>query len=291
MDTLTPLCSSGVRPTHLLGFRPPLRPRRSSHRQAAAAGRRRRATEAQGASWDTLAAYAADQRGEVAAGRGPRRPQEIEERYQRYFQWSASRGVAGAEYLVLSAQWRSVHNGPWVALEPNIVPYDVESGIEHWTIWYHPRTTAGTADLDVQVGAVVELFSDAAGSGRSTLQRGRIWALVGSGEDTTYEVAADGTGERYKVKRTELRPCGYDAVLQHIRVFLPALGEEEVVIFQNVPERRSVPEVAHAHVFIRPSRPGNYEELQRLRREWQLRSPWAEHERLTGRAAEVGFGP
>merc|ERR1719181_2634323 len=86
------------------------------------------------ASWEVLQAYAADQRGEVAAGRGPRRAPEIDERYRRYFRWAKERGQTGPEYLTMSAHWRCELEGPWVALEPNIVPYNMDPGIEHWNL-------------------------------------------------------------------------------------------------------------------------------------------------------------
>ncbi|CAK0795410.1 unnamed protein product, partial [Prorocentrum cordatum] len=180
-------------------------------------------------SWEGLGAYAADQRGAVAAGHALGRRPEIDERYRRYFRWAAERGQAGWQYLVQTAQWRCEHGGPWVALEPNIVPYDLEPGVEHWNLWYHPATTPGSAELDMGV------------------------------------------------------------VLRHVRLFLPALEDGEVVLFQNIPEFRSVPEVAHAHVFVRPRGSSTAEELCELRKAWRLRSPWAEHERLGGRGAEVGF--
>eukprot|EP00928_Gymnodinium_smaydae_P015097 TRINITY_DN15531_c0_g1_i1.p1 TRINITY_DN15531_c0_g1~~TRINITY_DN15531_c0_g1_i1.p1 ORF type:complete len:336 (+),score=44.72 TRINITY_DN15531_c0_g1_i1:43-1008(+) len=262
----------------------------------------------QPASLAVLRAYAADQRGEVAAGRGPRRLPEIDERYRRYFKWAASRGQTGVEYLVLTAQWRTEHNGPWVALEPNIVAYNLEEGIEHWNLWYHPRTTPGNADLDMQVGSLVEFVS-----GPCLGCRGRIRAVRrNAADDETFDVTlledASESGKRATsagksaaaaapssvqmmaaVRRDALQPCGWEAVLHHVRIFLPHLNADEVVIFQNVPEFRSVPEVAHAHIFFRPKSADTREELRRLRASWRLRSPWAEHERLTGRGYEVGF--
>ncbi|CAE8646034.1 unnamed protein product, partial [Polarella glacialis] len=130
--------------------------------------------------------------GEADAGRGPQRPAEIDERYKRYFRWAQGRGHTGAEYIVLTGQWRCEPFGPWVALEPNIVPYSVDPGIEHWNLWYHPGTTPGSTDLDVE------------------------------------------------------------AALRHLRLFMPSVSEDEVVIWQNLPEFRSIPEVAHMHVFLRP---------------------------------------
>jgi len=182
------------------------------------------------ASWSTIRAYAADQRTEYKAGRGPRRLPEIDERYRRYGAWLKDRGQKGWEYLLKSALWRCPEAGqPSVALEPNIVAYDVEAGIEHWNLWYHPGTTAGNADL---------AMSD---------------------------------------------------VLRHARLFLPSLQEAEVALWQNIPELRSVPEMAHAHVMLRPQTAETRSEVAELRTNWRLRSPWAEHERMGGRGHEVGF--
>lgn len=235
------------------------------------------------ASWEVLEAYAADQRGEVAAGRGPRRAPEIDHRYQRYFAWSKERGVNAPDYLAMTARWKCVAGGPWVALEPNIVPYHLDAGIEHWNLWYHPSTTPGTMDLDMQAGSIVEFAS--------TGKRGQVKSVRGWAADPTcvIEVFAEDAGDTMVVTRSELRPVGWAAILQHLRVFLLDVQDDEVVIFQNVPEMRSVPQIVHAHVFIRPKTNSTRDALKRHKREWTLVSPWAEHERLGGRGSEVGF--
>ena len=65
--------------------------------------------------------------------------------------------------------------------------------------------------------------------------------------------------------------------------------DAELVVFQNLPEFRSVPQVAHAHVFFRLRSAAALQALKSLRVERRLRSPWCEAERLGGRAEEVGF--
>ena len=74
--------------------------------------------------------------------------------------------------------------------------------------------------------------------------------------EEVYELAHP-SGDQFLAKRWELMPPvsseRWAAVLRHVRIFLPSLSEDEVVIFQNVPELRSVPQVAHAHVFVRPT--------------------------------------
>lgn len=79
-------------------------------------------------------------------------------------------------------------------------------------------------------------------------------------------------------------------VLASRRLVLPSLREEdEVIAFQNLPQFRSVPQMAHAHVFLRPRSDATAKALASLRFERRIRSPWAEAERLGGRASEVGF--
>merc|ERR1712190_632864 len=97
----------------------------------------------------------------------------------------------------------------------------------------------------MQAGSIVEF--------RNTGKRGRVESVRGWAADPTCTIAvmADETGETVVVARSELRPLGGAAVLQHVRVFLPSLQEEEVILFQNVPEMRLVPQIAHAHVFVR----------------------------------------
>jgi hypothetical protein len=125
-----------------------------------------------------------------------------------------------------------VAGGLRVALEPNIVPYDIESGIEHWVLWYHPESKPGTEELDRQVCA------------------------------------------------------------DHVKSFLPLSefnAEQELCVFQNIPEFRSVPEMAHAHVFFRPQSAEVAAAVHQLRMERRIRSPWVETERRGGRGAEVGY--
>jgi hypothetical protein len=70
--------------------------------------------------------------------------------------------------------------------------------------------------------------------------------------------------------------------LQHLRTFIPTLSEDEVVMFQNLPESRSIPQMAHMHVFFRHRYCGSdtHSFLKIHREQWALRSPWAEAERL-----------
>jgi hypothetical protein len=86
---------------------------------------------------------------------------------------------------------------------------------------------------------------------------------------------------------TDLDPALY---VPHVRNFLPTLrAADEIVAFQNLPQFRSVPQMAHAHVFIRPRTDATSAALAALRRERLIRSPWAEAERAAGRGDEVGF--
>jgi len=53
------------------------------------------------------------------------------------------------------------------------------------------------------------------------------------------------------------------------------LQPNEVLSFQNVPSLRSIPTIAHSHVFLRP-RPSSAHAatLAKLRHNWRERSPW-----------------
>ena len=73
-----------------------------------------------------------------------------------------------------------------------------------------------------------------------------------------------------------------------VRAFVD-VGDAECCCYQNPPERRSVPQVAHAHVFLRARSPETAAALAQLRAARRLRSPWAEAERIGGRGGEVGF--
>jgi hypothetical protein len=185
--------------------------------------------------WAQISQYSDHQAEEAAAGRGPKRTVAVEERYTRYKQWCAQRGHTTLELLKATAIWRRHDgaSGALAALEPNIVPYHLEQGIEHWVLWYDPEATAPTTDL----------------------------------------ARAD---------------CA-----RHANAFFPVELQlevgEELICFQNLPEFRSVPEMAHAHVFMRPGTAAKAAALASLRKERRIRSPWAEAERLGGRGHEVGY--
>jgi hypothetical protein len=182
-------------------------------------------------SWESIAAYAGDQATEAAAGRGPRRADVIAECYRRYSRWCEERGHTGVDLILSTSVWREVGPNLSAALEPNIVPYHLDPGIEHWVLWYHPDTLPGRTDLDASLFAA------------------------------------------------------------HLRLFLPTLREEdELLAFQNLLQFRSVPQMAHAHVFLRPLTDGTAAAVRKLRAERRMRSPWAEAERLGGRGSEVGWG-
>ena len=178
-------------------------------------------------SWSTIAAYAADQLGESAAGRGPRRHPNVEADYARYKRDIEGMGLSNHEYLAAHTAW----NGRRSALEPNLVPYHVEHGISHLVLWHHPD------DMD---GASTELDPSA-----------------------ELEIVREILGERGCPPRPS-----------------------EAVIFQNVPSMRSVPTIAHSHVFLRPAddEAGRRlaAELAERREAWRSRSPFdipAEFER------------
>lgn len=86
---------------------------------------------------------------------------------------------------------------------------------------------------------------------------------------------------------TDLDP---ELIPAHVRLFLPSLRvEDEAIAFQNLPQYRSVPQMAHAHVFLRARTDATANAIAALQAERRIRSPWAEAERLGGRGDEVGF--
>ena len=185
-------------------------------------------------SWEEILAYANDQAAEAAANRGPRRTVTIQDRYRRYSEWCSQRQHTGPELILATAMWQRTggedghergsdqHDAFTISLEPNIVPYHLDAGIEHWVLWYHPDVTPGGADLDAA------LFP------------------------------------------------------RHVSHFLPSLRvEDELIAFQNLPQFRSVPQMAHAHVFLRPRTDATALAVAALRKERWMRSPWEEAERQT----------
>ena len=89
---------------------------------------------------------------------------------------------------------------------------------------------------------------------------------------------------------TPLEGAGWAGSPDNVRLFLPSLRvEDEAIAFQNLPQYRSVPQMAHAHVFLRARTDATANAIAALQAERRIRSPWAEAERLGGRGDEVGF--
>eukprot|EP00618_Florenciella_parvula_P032361 CAMPEP_0119500150 /NCGR_PEP_ID=MMETSP1344-20130328/22375_1 /TAXON_ID=236787 /ORGANISM="Florenciella parvula, Strain CCMP2471" /LENGTH=348 /DNA_ID=CAMNT_0007536205 /DNA_START=1 /DNA_END=1044 /DNA_ORIENTATION=+ len=176
------------------------------------------------ASWATIAAYAADQLGEVAAGRGPKRHPNVEAAYSLYKGAIGAMGLNNHQYLVQYTQWTSAPDGRRAALEPNLVPYHLEAEISHWVLWHHP--------------------DDCHGKG-------------GDVDDPSAE---------FLLVEEILRQEGC------------APRADEAIIFQNHPSMRSVPTIAHSHVFFRPTNDERGRRLTTtlgtLREAWRARSPF-----------------
>ena len=76
---------------------------------------------------------------------------------------------------------------------------------------------------------------------------------------------------------TELEPAAELALVQRLLGDSCAPRDEEVILFQNIPAQRSIPTIAHSHVFIRPLDDEHGHRLaRRLDQEysaWRARSP------------------
>ncbi len=169
------------------------------------------------ASWSSIAAFSTNQVAERAAGRGPMRGAAMEARYTQYKEWIAAAGLDNHGYVTNFVEWDA---GTSAALEPNLVPYDVEEGISHWVLWHHPDSMDGAAELDPAAE----------------------WQIV-------------------------CRLLGVD------------LRDDEAIVFQNVPSMRSIPTIAHAHVFLRPRMADEAGTalaagLAARYNAWRARSPW-----------------
>ena len=95
--------------------------------------------------------------------------------YDKYKRWLVAHELSNPDYIRRHVGWSEED----VALEPNLVPYNVAEGIEHWTLWFNDRTYSdvpsaaevnrhlmacvpGLAAGDFQGGASVEADADAA---------------------------------------------------------------------------------------------------------------------------------
>mmetsp|Transcript_85842 Transcript_85842/g.216143 ORF Transcript_85842/g.216143 Transcript_85842/m.216143 type:complete len:194 (-) Transcript_85842:20-601(-) len=81
-------------------------------------------------TWESVIAYAADRSLPC-----PDRDDFEEARYDAQKVWLASRGEAPHEYVLRIVDW-DAHG---LGLEPCLVPYCLEGGVEHWILWFHPE--------------------------------------------------------------------------------------------------------------------------------------------------------
>lgn len=204
--------------------------------------------------WESIQAYAADQETEAAAQRGPRRTHSIADRYRRYSAWCATRGHTGVDLILGTAIW--------IPAEIADVD-DVTSGGGAGRIVGHEPTATPVIMIALEVN-IVPYHLDPG------IEHWILWY---------HPSTVPGT--------QDLDPSLF---VKHLRRFLPSLrADDEVVAFQNLPQFRSVPQMAHAHIFLRPCTAATAAAVAKLRVERRLRSPWAEAERLGGRAGEVGW--
>ena len=73
-------------------------------------------------------------------------------------------------------------------------------------------------------------------------------------------------------------------VLRLLKAAEVDLSVDDCLTYQNVPELRSLPTIAHSHVFLRTNRlsESSHAALSRMRRRWRDRSPWLQAERTGG---------
>lgn len=182
--------------------------------------------------WPEILEYAADQAGVRNAGRGPRRHPDVEALYAVYKAYLAAESLTNHDYVVRFTQWEQHPSCGGCALEPNLVPYNLEEGTMHWVLWHHPDSMGGMAELDA---------------------------------------AAE-----FALLEQLLAPD----VLQQLGAEAEAwsLSHEECIVVQNIPIFRSIPSIAHSHVFLRPGAGAAGRALHRALCErleaWRRRSPW-----------------
>ena len=93
------------------------------------------------------------------------------------------------------------------------------------------------------------------------------WILWHHPDELAGDAALDGDAEAALAAELVRAELAGDAML---------LPSDAIVAFQNVPVLRSLPTIAHAHVFFHLERlpPAGRDALARMRRVWLERSPW-----------------
>ena len=175
-----------------------------------------RALPRRAASWKWLHAFSQNQ----IAMPPPVRSSAETARYAQYMHWCTERGITNAEYVLKYVRWKEGA----LALEPSMVPYRLEPGLQHWILWHHPdKSVPGDATL------------------LPCKQSALVQAMIAQ------ELA-------HKVEASAL--------------------SGSILCFQNIPERRSIPAIAHAHVFLRTENPDVLKLMARWHAEWLQRSPF-----------------
>ena len=131
---------------------------------------------------------------------------------------------------------------PWeasgFALTPNLAPYHTAPQISHWVVWHHPDRMPGDTDL-VQADEL-ELVRD--------LLAADMASTVGHGAASSEE----------------------------LRAWVPR--PDELALFQNTPDMRSIETIAHSHCFFKPLDDAAGARLAgalaRRRARWEEMSPW-----------------
>ena len=178
--------------------------------------------------WAELQIHADSQLARYEMGEYPGRSDAGNQIYTQYKAWCSQRGISNAEYILKYVQWQK-----GCALEPCLMPYLLDDGLEHWILWHHPDTPSAAAGASIEVTL----------PGDVELDRERE-------KDTVLETMEAASGEK--------------------------LDRSLVITYQNVKQLRSIPQIAHAHVFFHvPRMPAAAQQaLVEMRASWRQRSPW-----------------
>ena len=174
----------------------------------------------------------------------PQRSTASEDNYTAYKEWCARHHVTNEQYVLKYTNWTQVA-GQCVSLEPCLVPYHLAPGIHHFVLWHHPPRGGNDGGTNTTNGS--------------------------SGHHGHHHDHHDHGGACLP-GTTDLVPT---QELELVQLLLACdVQESEACVFQQLPEHRSIPSIAHAHVFLRCATPELTEVVEQRHNNWLARSPF-----------------
>jgi len=185
----------------------------------------------------------------------PSRDITQEERYSSYKKWCLENDLSNADYIRKFVSWHPVWD---VGLEPCLVPYNLESDIKHFILWFNDRSWGNSGFTPKKQYLSQDEF------GNVLSESDFVWHMI------QHFVPA------YKSMKDVLSrdAKNWDQ--------FPNAFEKEVIWYENHPDWKSIPEIKHLQVFFHTSATNEdvKEDLESIETSWIDRSAFLRHEKV-----------